>query len=221
MRPDTRSRTGAGDGPRHPEGLQVSRARCVAGAGPGGPGVWPSSGRPSLRVQRAAGRGGRGAHPLQQHHRCLRRTAGGCRRAGGAAWACRWRRWIRTICASCRARTRPCAEPSFARSCRPGRRCRCGVSRRSPMSATSPAVDDAVGGVQRAAGPVPGSSRPIRMPTKDAVAIEIDTGGVGRGLRQYRGHRHRARPSDGLRLSVVQTVCEARRVGGCDDEDVD
>lgn len=55
---------------------------------------------------------------------------------------------------------------------------------------------------------------------KDSVAIEIDTvvSGEGYANTEVTATVH---PLDGLQLSVVQIVCQARRVGGCDDEDVD
>lgn len=53
-----------------------------------------------------------------------------------------------------------------------------------------------------------------------AVAIDIDTVVSDEGYANTQVTAD-AQPVDGLRISVLQTLCEARRLGGCDDEEVD
>ncbi len=59
-----------------------------------------------------------------------------------------------------------------------------------------------------------------RQPDPDAdgnsVTFDIDTVASGEGY----GHTQviaEAQPVDGLRIAVVQTICEVRRLGGCDE----
>ena len=56
-------------------------------------------------------------------------------------------------------------------------------------------------------------------PDADAtsLAIDIDTVSSGEGYAHTQVTAD-AQPADGLRISVVQTICEARREGGCDDD---
>lgn len=56
-------------------------------------------------------------------------------------------------------------------------------------------------------------------PDADAysVAFDIDTVASGEGYANTQVTAN-AQPLDGLRLSVVQTICENRREGGCDDD---
>ena len=53
-----------------------------------------------------------------------------------------------------------------------------------------------------------------------SAAIDIDTVASGEGYAHTQVTAN-AQPVDGLRISVVQTICENRREGGCDDSDVD
>lgn len=52
------------------------------------------------------------------------------------------------------------------------------------------------------------------------VAIDIDTVASGEGYASTQVTAV-AQPADGMRISVLQTICETRREGGCDDGDVD